>query len=305
MTQWASGDSLTPSTLNRKMSSAVSAGGFSTNTVQAESGRTIRTASDIVLIDTASAASVAVHSGVVDGYFGVTLDQPSGYTAGVNGPAVNYRFMGTNKWGHNLEVGSKTTLDFTMLFDWSIPGDVFRASPNNGSPNGNKLIFGSGVGSPADEGACFTVASSTTVDAYAGRVSGNSELGMVLTNYGNSTAAGTRIKFVSGGDAGFGYVALYNSGHASRALNMYVGTSNTNPLVLSTNETPRISIGGDGLVNMTAARQSWRTVGASVSSSNLSANEVALFIGGASGASLCVRSGGTIYYFTSSASTVG
>lgn len=38
MSPWASGDSLTPSTLNAKMASATSALGFSTNTIKAESG---------------------------------------------------------------------------------------------------------------------------------------------------------------------------------------------------------------------------------------------------------------------------
>lgn len=42
---------------------------------------------------------------------------------------------------------------------------------------------------------------------------------------------------------------------------------------------------------------------ASLDSTNLSVNEVAFAIGGASGASLAIRSGSTIYYFASSAST--
>lgn len=41
MSPWASGDSLTPSTLNAKGASATSSGGFSTNTLRAESGATI------------------------------------------------------------------------------------------------------------------------------------------------------------------------------------------------------------------------------------------------------------------------
>lgn len=48
-----------------------------------------------------------------------------------------------------------------------------------------------------------------------------------------------------------------------------------------------------------------RTVGVSVTSTNLITNEMAFFVGGASGASLALRSGGIIYFFNSAATTVG
>lgn len=61
-----------------------------------------------------------------------------------------------------------------------------------------------------------------------------------------------------------------------------------------------------GTVNLVNNRLvSVRTTGTSLSSQNMVGNEVALFIGGASGASLAIRSGGTIWIFNSSLSTTG
>lgn len=54
-----------------------------------------------------------------------------------------------------------------------------------------------------------------------------------------------------------------------------------------------------------AVRLSMRTLGASASSTNMSVNEVLFSVNGASGASLAIRSGGTIWIFNSSVSTVG
>ena len=60
-----------------------------------------------------------------------------------------------------------------------------------------------------------------------------------------------------------------------------------------------------GTLDLTAAKVSVRTTGASLNSTNVGVNELAIFVGGTSGATLALRSGGTIYYFASSASTVG
>ena len=54
-----------------------------------------------------------------------------------------------------------------------------------------------------------------------------------------------------------------------------------------------------------SVRLSMRTIGASQSSLNMSVDEVLFSIQGASGASLAIRSGGTIWIFNSSVSTVG
>lgn len=59
-----------------------------------------------------------------------------------------------------------------------------------------------------------------------------------------------------------------------------------------------------GTLNMANARLSVRTA-ASLDSLNLVGPEIAFSVGGASGASLAIRSGSTIYYFASSASTKG
>ena len=63
--------------------------------------------------------------------------------------------------------------------------------------------------------------------------------------------------------------------------------------------------GSYGTFDLTAMKLSLGTTGTSLSSANLGVNEIGLFVGGTSGATLAVRSGGTIYYFASSASTVG
>ena len=55
----------------------------------------------------------------------------------------------------------------------------------------------------------------------------------------------------------------------------------------------------------TVAQLSLTTTGTSLTSANMTANQLYLFIGGTSGATLAVRSGGTIYYFGSTASAVG
>lgn len=60
-----------------------------------------------------------------------------------------------------------------------------------------------------------------------------------------------------------------------------------------------------GTLDLTAANLSLKTTGTSISSANLGVNGIALFVGGTSGATLAVRSGGTIYFFSSSVSTVG
>lgn len=48
-----------------------------------------------------------------------------------------------------------------------------------------------------------------------------------------------------------------------------------------------------------------RTVGAAITTSNLTTNELAIFVGGTSGATLALRSGGTIYYWGSTSSAAG
>lgn len=63
---------------------------------------------------------------------------------------------------------------------------------------------------------------------------------------------------------------------------------------------------GSGLTfDLTGARVSVRTTGTSATSLTVRPNELQVFVGGTSGATLCLRSGGTLYYFASSASTVG
>lgn len=68
--------------------------------------------------------------------------------------------------------------------------------------------------------------------------------------------------------------------------------------------TSNISMSGVTL-DLSRAKLSLATTGTSLNSTNIGVEEIRLFIGGGSGATLAVRSGGTIYYFSSSLSTVG
>lgn len=65
-----------------------------------------------------------------------------------------------------------------------------------------------------------------------------------------------------------------------------------------------VSLSGVTL-DLSRAKLSLATTGTAITTANLGVDEVKLFIGGASGATLAVRSGGTIYFFGSSTSAAG
>jgi pectate lyase-like protein len=117
----------------------------------------------------------------------------------------------------------------------------------------------------------------------------NLDLGTVFVRNGNHNGTVAGALFVGDGSlttVGFGWnsdlsLGFYRSGASTIAQSF--GTLN-----LATN----------------SVRLSMRTV-ASFNSTTMSVNEVVFAVGGASGVSLGIRSGGTIYYFESSVSTKG
>lgn len=118
-------------------------------------------------------------------------------------------------------------------------------------------------------------------------------------SYGSFTApfVGVSDTLRVGGsfDAGvisYGATDLVARGSAGKGLSLGAGGSSG-----------YVSISSTGIVSLNTV--SLRTTSASLTSLTVGVNEMALFIGGSSGATLAVRSGGTLYYFASSASTVG
>jgi len=103
---------------------------------------------------------------------------------------------------------------------------------------------------------------------------------------------------------------LASGGHFAPATDAVVDIGNpagARPRDILLNRDLTMAIGGSaGTFNMGQSRLvSVRTTATSLSSAVLLANETAFFIGGASGATLGIRSAGIVYLFNSSSTTIG
>lgn len=119
-------------------------------------------------------------------------------------------------------------------------------------------------------------------------------------NTSNSTISTTGVEALRIGPLG---QSLFTQGSV---LLPSVAFSSASSFGFYNSGTATVAVSG-GTLNLATntVRLSMRTLGASASSTNMSVDEVLFSINGASGASLAVRSGGTIWIFNSSVSTVG
>lgn len=100
----------------------------------------------------------------------------------------------------------------------------------------------------------------------------------------------------------YSFSANTNTGMYQAAANV-VGISAAGSAVAKFG-TSSVSLSGVTF-DLKQAKLSLATTGTAVNNTNLGVDEIKLFVGGTSGATLCVRSGGTIYYFGSILSAAG
>jgi len=213
MTLWASGDSLTPSTLNRKLSSAASSGGFSTNTLVPESGSyiSLATVRPLKVRDSAAATQplLAPDSETSLGFYrsaASTLALSYGTFAASGVSATNLR-SSTASFGGTVDVHSLLQMDSNgAILDWRDSGagiDLVGLNPNLPSvgsclafqdrqtgnlpvmayfQTGVGFVVGKGLtaGSNASQGFLYLPSSTSTGPVTAPNAAQASEVAMVF-----------------------------------------------------------------------------------------------------------------------------
>ena len=146
-----------------------------------------------------------------------------------------------------------------------------------------------------------------TLSLLNAKVENNVIVGGTIAGFGvfrGDTGVG-KVELTSEAAAGYPdytFSANTNTGMYSPAVNV-VGISAAGSAVAKFG-TSSVSLSGVTL-DLKLAKLSLATTGTAVNNTNLGVDEIKLFIGGTSGATLCVRSGGTIYYFGSILSAAG
>src|SRR3990167_7602026 len=113
MSIWASGDSLTPATLNRKLASASTTAGFSSNTLAAESGNTL-VVNSVLSVATLYAGTVPISAldlasgSAVDPSLGFQSEQSLGlYRSGASTIAQSYGTFSVTNLGGTLSTATQ------------------------------------------------------------------------------------------------------------------------------------------------------------------------------------------------------
>lgn len=362
MSPWASGDSLTPSTLNAKLASAASVGGFSTNTLYGESTVSVSLATGITqrqwylqtenyghgqlyplyvttkadIVDTAAGIAI-VNTGKADALYinlsGPAASSPTGIGIDVNptdvavGAAAGIRIFDKSV----ANIGEATApfcieVHKTGNSDTSHQAVVLRGNRNmlvlqtqgGASFTTNAQLFKSTDSLGAIWWAMSAGGDQTLrngVGIYFNMLSGNQ--GYIQSTINNQLdlragAAGLRILNSSG------LSVLMDMNDAGRWVQFYAPSIHTdgaatNPGIQFTSDNSlgfyRSAVStikqSYGTLDLSATNLSLKTTGVSQTSLTIPDGGFQLFIGGTSGATLAARSGGTIYFFASSASTKG